>query len=432
MTIEIVPVLGIPEVAEGVDLGGLIAAHADLHDRDVVVVAQKAVSKAEGRLIEVDPERRTEAKRSAIASESVRVVARRGDLTIVETRHGFVCANAGVDASNVAADRLALLPLDPDASAARIRRQIRRAAGVEVGVIVSDTFGRPWRTGQTNVAIGVAGLDPVRDHRGEKDAHGNLLEATVIAVADEIAGAAELVMRKSDRVAAAIARGFEGTGGEGCARALVRPAAEDLFRAGSVETVEARRSVRAFAPGEVPEEVIRRAVEAAATAPVPHGSRVPHPWRFVWLRSPGARRAFLEAIEAAWRRDLDADGASPSAAGDRIARSREILGKAPVLLACFVSTAGADPYPDERRRRAERDMFVAASGAAVENLMIALAAQAVGSCWLSSTMFCPEEATSALGLGPEWVATGCVAAGYSASGASPREPGSSERVLDAR
>jgi coenzyme F420-0:L-glutamate ligase/coenzyme F420-1:gamma-L-glutamate ligase len=226
--LEILPVVGLPEVVEGDDLAALIAGHASLRDGDVIVVAQKIVSKSEGRMIAVDPARRAEERARLVRQESARVVAERGEIVIVETHHGFVCANAGIDASNVPPDHVALLPVDPDASAARLRAGLAPVA--DVGVIVSDTFGRPWRLGQTNVAIGVAGIAPLRDHRGEKDSFGLELTATIIAIADEIAGAAELVMGKSDGIPVAIVRGLEGVAGTGTARDLVRPAAEDLFR----------------------------------------------------------------------------------------------------------------------------------------------------------------------------------------------------------
>ena len=226
MRLEIIPVTGIGEVAEGDDIAALIAEHAEIQDGDVVVVAQKIVSKAEGRLVAVDPAHREEARARAVDAESVRVLAQRGDMKIVETHHGFVCANAGIDSSNVPPDRIALLPKDPDASATRIRDGL----GSRVGVIVSDTFGRPWRVGQTNVAIGVAGIAPLRDHRGEKDSFGLELQATLIAIADELAGAAELVMGKSDGIPVVIVRGLEGAEGAGSARDLVRPPEEDLFR----------------------------------------------------------------------------------------------------------------------------------------------------------------------------------------------------------
>ena len=235
MSIEILPVEGLPEIQEGDDLAALICERADLSEHDVVVVAQKIVSKAEGRTVPIDPTRRDEERARVVAAETVRVVARRGDLVIVETAHGFVCAHAGVDGSNIAADRLVLLPIDPDASARAIRAGIRDRTGLTVAVIVADTFGRPWRIGQTNVALGVAGMEPITDLRGSHDAHGNDLVATQIAVADEIAGAAELAMGKTDGVPVAVVRGARYQAGPGSGKELIRPPAEDLFTTGVLE-----------------------------------------------------------------------------------------------------------------------------------------------------------------------------------------------------
>ena len=428
MRIEVIPVTGLPEIAEGDDLASLIAQHVELRDGDVVVVAQKIVSKSEGRTVEIDADHPREERVKVVSQETARVVARRGDIVIAQTQHGFVCANAGVDASNVPPDRLALLPLDPDGSAERLRA----ALGARVGVVISDTFGRAWRIGQTNVALGVAGIKAVRDHRGEKDSFGMELEATIIALADEIAGAAELVMGKSDGIPVAIVRGLEGIEGDGGARELIRTPEEDLFAVGGVEVVEARRSVRVFDERPVPDEVVARAVEAAGTAPAPHGSRGARPWRFVWLKSSDPRDGFLSALRQRWRSDLEDDGVNDETISQRIKRSDEILEAAPVLIACFVSLAAADHYTDERRARAEHDMFVAAGGAAVQNLMVALAAQSVGSCWISSSVFAPEVAARALGLDAQWHALGCVAAGYASEPPAARRTVDSQGFLDIR
>ena len=217
----------IPEVSEGDDLAALIAAAAPeggFRDGDVVVIAHKAVSKAEGRLVE------GAVRAAAIEAESARILRRSGEVVISETRHGFVCANAGVDASNVAPGWICLLPVDPDLSARRLRARLLHLAGADVAVIVSDTFGRTWRKGQTNVAIGVAGIDPFLDYRGRRDSFDNELSATIICVADELAGAAELVMGKSTGRAAALIRGAGIVRGPGAAAAIVRPPEEDLFR----------------------------------------------------------------------------------------------------------------------------------------------------------------------------------------------------------
>jgi coenzyme F420-0:L-glutamate ligase/coenzyme F420-1:gamma-L-glutamate ligase len=235
MRLEIFGVPGMPEIVPGDDLAALIGARVALRDGDVVVLAQKVVSKAEGRTVRIDPARRDAERARVVEGQSARVIARRGDLVICVTEHGFVCAHAGVDGSNVAPDMLVLLPQDPDASAARVRAELRSVTGADVAVVVSDTFGRPWRVGQTNVALGVAGIAALRDERGRTDASGNPLVATLIAVADELAGAAELVMGKTDGVPVAIVRGFTGARGAGSGRDLIRPAEEDLFPTGLMD-----------------------------------------------------------------------------------------------------------------------------------------------------------------------------------------------------
>ena len=239
--VRVIPLVGIPEVGEGDDLAGLVAGAAELEDEDVVVLAQKVVSKAEGRVVrlddiepsacalelagELDP-RRVE----AILREAVEIVRVRPPLVIAETRHGFICASAGVDASNAPEPgTVVLLPEDPDASAARLRERLREQTGADVAVIVSDSFGRAWRQGTTDVAIGASGIRPLLDLRGERDATGYELHATTIAVADELAAAAELVLGKTRRIPAAVIRGVSAQG-EGTAQELVMPAERDLFR----------------------------------------------------------------------------------------------------------------------------------------------------------------------------------------------------------
>jgi coenzyme F420-0:L-glutamate ligase/coenzyme F420-1:gamma-L-glutamate ligase len=231
MTITLTPVTGMPEISPGSDLAGLIGEHADLSDGDVVVVTQKIVSKAEGRLVRIDPAD-PQAREALIENESVRILRRRGDLLMTETAHGFVCANAGVDVSNVEHGWAALLPVDADRSARRIRDGLRARAGISVGVVVSDTFGRTWRRGLTDVAIGTAGIAAVVDLRGTTDALGRELAVTEVCVADELAGAAELVMGKSSGVPVAVIRGVDPTWlRESSVREeIVRPYREDLFR----------------------------------------------------------------------------------------------------------------------------------------------------------------------------------------------------------
>jgi coenzyme F420-0:L-glutamate ligase/coenzyme F420-1:gamma-L-glutamate ligase len=233
--LSIVPIAGIDEIRPGAELAELIADAATAQDTplangDCLVVTQKIVSKAEGRLVQLDPLDR-DARRRLVESESVRIVRTRGDLIISETRHGFVCANAGIDLSNVESGWAALLPVDSDRSAKHIRDALGARFGVDVGVIVSDTFGRPWRQGLTDVAIGVSGIAAVVDLRETTDALGRELMVTEVAVADEIAAAAELVMGKAANVPVAIVRGLDRSWfGAGSVRDLVRPPQDDLFR----------------------------------------------------------------------------------------------------------------------------------------------------------------------------------------------------------
>jgi coenzyme F420-0:L-glutamate ligase / coenzyme F420-1:gamma-L-glutamate ligase len=229
--LEILAVEGLPEIRPGDRLAPLLAGCARLADGDVVVVTQKVVSKAEGRMVAVDPDDAA-ALAAVVEAESVRVLRRRVDLVIAETETGFVCANAGVDRSNVPDGHVTLLPLDADRSARRIRDGLRAAPGVDVGVIVSDTFGRPWRRGVTDVAIGCAGIAAVVDLRGTTDALGRTLEVTEVAVADELAAAAELVMGKASGVAAAVVRGVDPAWFRAASvrTEIVRPPREDLFR----------------------------------------------------------------------------------------------------------------------------------------------------------------------------------------------------------
>jgi coenzyme F420-0:L-glutamate ligase / coenzyme F420-1:gamma-L-glutamate ligase len=242
LKLTILPLEGLPEVEEGADLASLVTQCHEVEEGDVVVLAQKVVSKAEGRVVlldDVEPSERAQQlagpdsdprQVEVILREAVRIVRTRGALVIAETRHGFVCASAGVDASNAPErDTLVLLPVDPDAAARHVRDRLRELTGRDVAVIVSDSFGRPWRQGTTDVAIGVAGLVPLLDLRGTNDASGYELRSTQIAVADELAGAAELVMGKASGVPGAVIRGYDATG-DGSARELVMPEDRDLFR----------------------------------------------------------------------------------------------------------------------------------------------------------------------------------------------------------
>jgi coenzyme F420-0:L-glutamate ligase/coenzyme F420-1:gamma-L-glutamate ligase len=418
ITISGIP--GIPEVSSGDDLARTIADAAlaaggpGLLDGDILVVTSKVVSKAEGRVTAMSRD-------DAIAAETVRVVARRGATTISETRHGLVMAAAGVDESNTAPGTVVLLPQDPDESARRLRKALRARLGVTVGVVVTDTMGRPWRAGQTDTAIGAAGVLPVRDHRGEQDAFGNTLEVTMAAVADEIAAAGDLVKSKALQLPVALVRGLSAlvTDDDGPgARALVRVASEDMFRLGAADVLPARRTVRSFTAQPVDPAAVSRAIEAALTAPAPHHSE---PWRFVIVSSAAARTDLLDAMHDAWVADLRGDGFTEEQIARRTRRGLP-LRDAPLIVVPCLELSAAHAYPDDRRSRAERDMFTVSMGAAVQNFLVALAVENLGSAWISSTLFCQDLAARALDLPPGWRPMGTVAIGHPAAPPPNRPP----------
>jgi coenzyme F420-0:L-glutamate ligase / coenzyme F420-1:gamma-L-glutamate ligase len=411
--LSVLPVTGLPEIPAGADLAALIAGAApDLQDGDILVVTSKIVSKAEGRVVTGDRE-------AAIDAETVRVVARRGPTRIVANRHGLVLAAAGVDASNTAPGTIVLLPSDPDAAARDLRGAIAARLGVSVGVIISDTLGRAWRTGQTDTAIGIAGVLPLRDHRGQTDTFGNSLEVTMAAVADELAAAADLVKAKTTQIPVAVVRGVPelvtSDHGPGAA-ALVRPGAEDMFRIGTDAVLGERRTVREFTGEPVDPAAVRRAIAAALTAPAPHHSE---PWRFAVLETAAARTSLLDAMLAAWQADLTADGFTAEQIARRVRRG-EPLRRAPLIIVPCLVTEAAHAYPDDRRNAAERSMFVVAMGAAVQNLLVSLAIDGLGSCWVSSTLFCGPVAAAALDLPAGWEPMGAVGVGHAAAPPRPR------------
>jgi coenzyme F420-0:L-glutamate ligase/coenzyme F420-1:gamma-L-glutamate ligase len=429
--VEIRPIPGLPEFRPGDDLAGAIATAAPwLRDGDVLVVTSKVLSKVEGRLVAVpaDPAEREAARRELVRSEAVRVVARYGEnYMITENKLGIVQAASGVDASNVASAEVALLPEHPDESAAALRAALHSALGVRVAVVVTDTMGRAWRMGQTDAAIGAAGLRVLHRYAGTIDGQGNELAVTEVAVADEIASAADLVKGKLGGVAAAVVRGLSVVDDGSTARDLLRPGREDLFSMGVREAVaqgrrEAvllRRSIRSFGSEPVDADALRRAIAVGLTAPAPHHT---HPVRFVWVRSRPLRAKLLDALREAWRADLRGDGMTEERIERRVSRGDILYGAAELVLP-FKVPDGAHDYPDERRTGAEAAMFTVAAGAAVQGLLVALAAEGLGSCWVSSTLFAPDVVRGVLDLPADWQPLGAVAVGHPADGAlEPREP----------
>lgn len=440
MTLQVVGIPGLPRIAAGDDLAQLIAeavaevawpdGSCGLASGDVIVITSKIVAKAEGRV------ERAESRDDLIDRESVRVVATkhtpRGTTRIVQTPHGLIMAAAGIDASNTDDGTVVLLPIDPDASAARLRRELGDRVGAQLGIVITDTMGRAWRNGLTDNAIGVAGLQPLDDHTGRTDAHGRTLEMTVIAIADEVASAADLVKGKSLGIPVAVVRGMGDfvvdDAGPG-AVSLIRPIAEDLFSLGTAEatalgraTASAnRRTIRAFTDAPVPRAAIERAIGAAITAPAPHHTM---PWRFLVLELDARRTRLLDAMAMRWRSDLEADGFTADAIERRIAKGN-LLRTAPIVVVPFVDlAAAAHHYPDAARNAAERDMFMVSGGAAVQSLMITLAAENLGSAWISSTMFCADIVRAELDLDETMQPLGAIAIGHPRTWPSER-PGRS-------
>jgi coenzyme F420-0:L-glutamate ligase / coenzyme F420-1:gamma-L-glutamate ligase len=407
----VVPLPGIPEVRPGSDLARLLLeavrrAGLALADGDVLAVTSKVVAKAEGRLVPLpdDPAGRERVLAETVAAETARVVARRGRLVIAETRHGLVGANALVDASNAGGDRLVLLPADPDASAARLRADLAALDGHDVAVVVTDTLGRPWRLGQADVAVGLAGMGALDDWRGRADGDGRPLAVTEVAVADEVAAAADLVKGKASRVPAALLRGVRRPAGAGRARDLVRSPADDLFRtAGTAEDLLAflegppsPAGAAGWGAGPADPAAVERAVAAARAVPLPHGHRLE-----VAAVPDAARAACLAALSPTPAlAGVPTEAAPGEVEAAPPARTRSLLLSAPTLLACCLVAPGAGDPGGEL-----------AAGGALRTLVLGLHALGVVAVFEAAGAGAGPALAGALGVDPNRRLLGLLGAG---------------------
>jgi coenzyme F420-0:L-glutamate ligase/coenzyme F420-1:gamma-L-glutamate ligase len=435
---------GLPNITDETDLvAELLFSFKGMHapdgttslvDGDILVISSKAVAKSEGR-------RALESERlKVIAEETQEVIAEKESTQIVRNKHGLVLAAAGVDASNTEPGTIVLLPANPDDSAARIRKKLQDELGVTIGVIISDTLGRPWRLGLTDAVIGSSGVLVLEDHRGRVDSYGRTLELTEVALGDEIAAAADLLKSKAAQRPVAVVRGLGHLVGDHVdqdATTLVRPIEEDLFvlgtkearRMGARDALKARRTVREFDKSPLDQlalaHVLSDAVAAAITAPAPHHSS---PWRFV-LVSTETKQQLLKVMESRWRQDLaEIDGLDSDQIQKRISRGR-LLHDAPCLVVPCLSRHEAHAYPDTRRSSAEWDMFTLSGGAAIENFLVYLAAQGWASAWVSSSIFCASDVCEVLQIPSDWQPLGVIAVGKPAATPTPREPRDVENFI---
>ncbi|MEX2532637.1 MAG: coenzyme F420-0:L-glutamate ligase [Nitriliruptoraceae bacterium] len=425
-SVSVIPVPSKTTFAYGIDLGDAIETALSRNDLtllpcDVLLVSSKVVSLTEGATVSRDTGDLTAVRRDYARRDAHEIVADSPHVLITRTKHGFVAANGGLDASNVADQtQLLLLPEDPDRSAAALRQTLFARYNADIAVIITDTFGRPWRMGQTDVALGVSGMRPVRDERGATDLYGQVLDVTEAAIADALAGAADLVRHKASGTPFVLIRGLDPTlfdstvdaGGQ----ALIRDADRDLFRFGGPTAIEQgliqRRTVRQFeADQTVPDTVIEAAVRTAIQVAAPHHSQ---PWHFMTL-TDATRKTLLDQMATAWQKDLAQDGTAPEVIARRLKKSDALLRQAPTLLVAFVDVAAADTYGDRRRQHAEHELFMLSGGAAIQNFQVTLAAHSAASAWISAPLFCADLIRSVLDVPGTYRPLGMLAVGYPAN-----------------
>jgi coenzyme F420-0:L-glutamate ligase/coenzyme F420-1:gamma-L-glutamate ligase len=445
--VTVTALAGVPLVRPGDDLATIVrdalaASHLVLQDGDVLVLAQKIVSKSEGRevlLADVTPSQ--EALRLAqttdkdarlmqlVLDESSEILRARKGVVIAVHRLGFVMANAGIDQSNVNPDagdaRALLLPRDPDASSERLRCALEAATGASVGVVINDSHGRAWRQGTVGVALGAAGLPALLDLRGNRDLFGRVLHITEVGWADELAAMASAVMGQAgEGTPVVLIRGLDGPRREGNAQELVRPKQLDLFRAPEPaplrETVgtlmRTRRSIRRYDGRPVESTILREIVSRGALAPSAHNRQ---PWRFVTVTSHDDKARLAQAMGARLRADRSRDGDDRTAIEADVSRSYARLTEAPALVLVCLTMEDMDRYVDDRRHAAEHQMAVQSTAMAVQNLLLAAHSIGLGACWMCAPLFCPDTVLDALSLPAHWEPQAIVTVGWPADGGKP-------------
>lgn len=440
---KLIALAGIPLVKPFDDLAtiilkGLAVSGQTLCDGDVLVIAQKIVSKAQGRFVRLDtvtPSRRADMLArevdkdprlvELILRESTEVVGRRRGVLIVAHRLGLVMANAGIDMSNIEHDAgndiALLLPEDPDGTCAALRAEFKRLTDVDVAVIINDSHGRAFRIGTVGVATGACGLASVADQRGEPDLFGRRLQSTEIATADELASAASLLMGQADEGRPVVlVRGAPSPRGENSAATLNRPKSLDLFRTSSesaaLEALMSRRSIRRYRPQPIAEQLLERILQAAIVAPSAHNRQ---PWRFAVVKTATAKERLARAMAERLHADRTSDGDLADAITRDVERSYTRITEAPLVIVVCLTMEDMDHYRDARRNEAEYRMAVQSTAMAMQNLLIAAHAGGLGSSVMCAPLFCGEVVQTALALSISWQPQALLTLGYPADPGKP-------------
>lgn len=442
-----VPLVEVGDDLAAIVLAALEASDEELRDGDILVIAQKIVSKVEGRLVRLasvhpSPEAQTLAREvnkdprlvELILRESTEVVRHRRDVLVVAHRLGFIMANAGIDFSNVEQgagdDTALLLPADPDASCAQLRAVLREKTGADIGVIINDSHGRAFRNGTVGVAIGVSGLAALADLRGRPDLFCRWLQSTEVGIADEISAAASLLMGQANEGRPIVlARGLSVPRREGTAIELVRAKELDLFRAQAAGVkalspleattnalFRARRSIRRYEARPVPDAVLEQVLFAATCAPSAHNRQ---PWRFALLKDAETKQRLAHAMGERLSADRTRDGDPPAAIAEDVKRSTARITGAPLGIVVCLTMEDMDVYPDKRRMAAEHQMAVQSTAMAMQNMLLAAHVAGVGASVMCAPLFCPDMVRVALDLPSQWEPQGLVTLGYPAAEGKP-------------